>query len=95
MIDFDKGPNYRFLLDFMASEEDPCLGYIFLRAINIFYRHSFLDPTVFLSMRYLEIILAFGFINLCLILLDSFSTSPLISARCRVTTITPVPALNA
>ena len=36
MADLENGPNYRFLLDFMATEEDPSAGYIFFRAINIF-----------------------------------------------------------
>ena len=51
MADFENGPNYSFLLDFVATEEDPSLGYIFFRAATIFNGLSFPDPLVFLSVR--------------------------------------------
>ena len=60
MADSENGPNYRFLLDWMTTEEYPSLGYIFFRTLHIFYGLSVANPSVFLSVRYLEIILAFG-----------------------------------
>ena len=59
MTDFENGPNYSVLLDFMATEENPSLGYIFFRAVNIFYGLSLPDPPVLISVRYPEIILSF------------------------------------
>ena len=58
MADFENGPSYRFLLDFMATEEDPSLGYIFFRAVNIFSGLSVPDPSAFPSVQHLEIILS-------------------------------------
>ena len=60
MSDLEKGPNYLFVLDFMATEEVPRLDYIFFRALNIFYGLSTPDPPVLLSVKYPEIILSFG-----------------------------------
>ena len=58
--DLGNGPNYRFLLDFTATEEVPSLGYLFLRAVNIFYALPLPDPLVFLGVRYRKTILAVG-----------------------------------
>ena len=58
MADLENGLNYRFLLDFTATEELPSLGYIVLRAMNMFNGLSVPDPTVFRSLRYFKTILA-------------------------------------
>ena len=47
MADIENGPNYSFLPDFMATEEDPSLGQIFFRAVNIFCGLSVPYHTVF------------------------------------------------
>ena len=60
MADFENGPNCRFIIDCVPTEEYPSLGYIFFRAVHIFYILSVADASVFLSVRYLEIVLASG-----------------------------------
>ena len=46
MAEHENGSNYSVVLDFVAVEEDPSLGYTF-RAVNIFYALSVPDRTVF------------------------------------------------
>ena len=60
MSDLENGPNYLFVLDFLATEEVLSLGNICFRAMNIFYGLSVPDPTVFRSVRYSKTILAVG-----------------------------------
>ena len=59
MAGFEDGTIYSFLLDFMATGEDPSLGYIFFRAVSIFSVLSVPDPSAYPSVQYLEIILSF------------------------------------
>ena len=60
MAPMEDGPIYTFVRDFMVTEEGLSLGYIFSRAVDMFYGLSIPAPAVFRSVRYLKTILAVG-----------------------------------